>query len=193
MNKKAKPAAPPVKVPQAAKPSLVPNPCHACGAQAIPITAGLAVHAWVCSKANCPTVGPRRDSSNKALAAWNSLKPAQAAAPAPAVKAPRKTGQRPPWEESASAPAPRGKAAAPQAAPAPVNAKGKAGKAAAATVAAPAGRPGGIGAFIRELIQKGHETAAILEQVRAKFPHSKATASDVSWNKGKLRKQGVSV
>jgi hypothetical protein len=147
--------------------------------------------AMVCSKATCLTVGMRRDSANKATAAWNSLAPPQA--PAPAAKAPRKTGPRPPWEESAPAPAPRGKAQAPQGAPAPANAKAKGGKAAAAAVSVPTGRPGGIGAFIRELIQKGHETVAILEQVRAKFPQSKATASDVSWNKGKLRKMGVSV
>jgi site-specific DNA-cytosine methylase len=51
-----------------------------------------------------------------------------------------------------------------------------------------AGRPG-IGARIRELIQEGRGTEQILTQIRSEFPQSKATAADVSWNRGKLKKE----
>lgn len=44
----------------------------------------------------------------------------------------------------------------------------------------------GSGAYIRTLLDRGHEPKAILEQVLAHFPGSKATLKDVAWNKGKL-------
>jgi site-specific DNA-cytosine methylase len=52
-------------------------------------------------------------------------------------------------------------------------------------------RPQGIGAFIREELLKGTETGLILKMVYSKFPESRATAADVAWNRGKLRKQGL--
>lgn len=51
----------------------------------------------------------------------------------------------------------------------------------------------GSGEFIRGLIVKGVDATDILEQVHAQFPGSKATKADVSWNRAKLRKEGVSV
>jgi hypothetical protein len=49
----------------------------------------------------------------------------------------------------------------------------------------------GSGAYIRRLLRGGvTSTEAILEAVHAQFPGSKAKASDVSWNKGKMKKDG---
>lgn len=45
----------------------------------------------------------------------------------------------------------------------------------------------GSGARIRELLSAGRSTGEILETIHQEFPGSKATASDVSWNKRKLR------
>jgi site-specific DNA-cytosine methylase len=52
------------------------------------------------------------------------------------------------------------------------------------------GRPG-IGARIRDLLQdpRGFITEQILTTIRQEFPQSKATAADVSWNRGKLKKE----
>lgn len=45
----------------------------------------------------------------------------------------------------------------------------------------------GIGAYIRSLLQTGaHSTNEIITAVKRKFPQSKATAADVSWNRRKL-------
>ncbi len=50
---------------------------------------------------------------------------------------------------------------------------------------------GGSGAYIRELIMGGkHDTARIVEMVHKKFPESRAKAGDVSWNRGKLKRDG---
>jgi DNA (cytosine-5)-methyltransferase 1 len=49
----------------------------------------------------------------------------------------------------------------------------------------------GSGAFIRRLLQQGYDAEHILQHVHASFPNSKATKSDISWNKGKLRKMGI--
>ena len=51
------------------------------------------------------------------------------------------------------------------------------------------GKPG-VGVRIRELIKKGEETEAILKTIHKEFKGSKATAADVAWNRGKLRKAG---
>lgn len=69
-------------------------------------------------------------------------------------------------------------------------------KKAVAVKAAPAeaktsGRKPGVGAYIRELLLEGKlDTAGILAKVASKFPESKAGPSDVSWNKGKLKRDG---
>ena len=52
------------------------------------------------------------------------------------------------------------------------------------------GRGPGSGEYIRELILAGDSTEQILTKVKARFPDSKAGPSDVSWNRGKLRKDG---
>lgn len=44
----------------------------------------------------------------------------------------------------------------------------------------------GIGLFIRQLLTEGKDTQSILVSVKKKFPQSKATAADVSWNRRKL-------
>ena len=49
----------------------------------------------------------------------------------------------------------------------------------------------GSGAYIRRLLLLGAAPDAILERVHAQFPGSKATASDVAYNKGKLKKDGL--
>ena len=49
----------------------------------------------------------------------------------------------------------------------------------------------GSGARIRQLLQEGLHTDAILSIIHREFPGSKAGPSDVSWNKGKLKKAGV--
>jgi hypothetical protein len=49
----------------------------------------------------------------------------------------------------------------------------------------------GSGAYIRRLLALGAQADAILMRVHAQFPGSKATASDVAYNKAKLRKEGV--
>lgn len=46
----------------------------------------------------------------------------------------------------------------------------------------------GSGHRIREMLLQGMGTNEILKIIHNEFPQSKATASDVSWNKGKLRK-----
>jgi hypothetical protein len=55
------------------------------------------------------------------------------------------------------------------------------------------GRKPGSGARIRELILKGWDNEKILATIHKEFPGSKAKASDVSWNKGKLRRDGVKI
>lgn len=51
---------------------------------------------------------------------------------------------------------------------------------------------GGSGVFIRGLLAEGkHSAAEIVELVHAKFPGSKATTADVSWNKRKLQLDGL--
>lgn len=56
-------------------------------------------------------------------------------------------------------------------------------------------RPGvGSGAFIRWLLMTGQfTTEEILKMVHDNYPGSKAGPSDVSWNRGKLRKAGATV
>jgi hypothetical protein len=51
-------------------------------------------------------------------------------------------------------------------------------------------RAPGSGALIRELLLKGKDTDQILAEVHKKFPESKAGPADVSWNRGRLRKEG---
>lgn len=46
----------------------------------------------------------------------------------------------------------------------------------------------GSGARFRELILAGKSNEECLRTVRAEFPESKATLSDVAWNRGELRK-----
>lgn len=48
----------------------------------------------------------------------------------------------------------------------------------------------GSGERIREMLMKGMGAQAILEVIHEEFPQSRATGSDVSWNKMKLRKMG---
>ncbi len=69
----------------------------------------------------------------------------------------------------------------------------KAPAAKAAPKAPGEGRKPGSGALIRELILKGKDVDAILAEVKKRFPDSKAGPSDVSWNRGKLRKEGHQV
>lgn len=47
----------------------------------------------------------------------------------------------------------------------------------------------GVGARMRELLQSGVGDADVLARARAEFPDSKATLSDVAWNKAELRKK----
>lgn len=54
-------------------------------------------------------------------------------------------------------------------------------------------RKPGSGARIRELIMKGVDSEKILATIHKEFPGSKAKASDISWNKGKLRKEGAKI
>lgn len=51
-------------------------------------------------------------------------------------------------------------------------------------------RPGS-GRRMRELLQAGRSTDEVLATIRAEFPQSKATSADVSWNRRRLRLQGV--
>jgi hypothetical protein len=52
----------------------------------------------------------------------------------------------------------------------------------------------GSGAYIRRLLMAGITVnEVILEAVHTQFPDSKAKASDISWNKGKLKKDGVTL
>lgn len=66
-----------------------------------------------------------------------------------------------------------------------------------AAKAGPAARPPdvvageGSGAYIRRCLAAGFGDDEILASVHASFPGSKAKKSDISWNKGKLRKEGV--
>lgn len=48
----------------------------------------------------------------------------------------------------------------------------------------------GIGYFIRTRLVEGADTKRILNEVRKKFPESKAKESDIYWNKRKLEAQG---
>lgn len=48
----------------------------------------------------------------------------------------------------------------------------------------------GIGYFIRTRLVEGADTKKILDEVRKKFPQSKAKESDIYWNKRKLETQG---
>lgn len=61
----------------------------------------------------------------------------------------------------------------------------KAARAAAPGAAEP--RRPGSGARIRELLQKGWDADRILETIHREFPQSRATRSDVNWNRRKLR------
>lgn len=54
------------------------------------------------------------------------------------------------------------------------------------------GKPGS-GERIREMLVEGLHPEKILEVIHKEFLGSKASKSDVSWNKGKLRKEGVAV
>lgn len=54
-------------------------------------------------------------------------------------------------------------------------------------------RKTGSGLRIRELLQAGKDADTILAIIHKEFPGSKATKSDVSWNRGKLRAEGVNV
>ena len=47
----------------------------------------------------------------------------------------------------------------------------------------------GSGAFIRRLLKAGMDDAAILAAVHSQFDGSKASKSDINWNKGKLKKE----
>ena len=58
---------------------------------------------------------------------------------------------------------------------------------------APGSSRPGSGARIRELLVAGKAAAEILPIIHTEFPGSKATASDVAWNRGRLRKEGVRV
>lgn len=49
----------------------------------------------------------------------------------------------------------------------------------------------GIGARIRGMILEGVSTEAILTTIHKEFPASRATAADVSWNRGRLRRDGL--
>ena len=51
----------------------------------------------------------------------------------------------------------------------------------------------GSGAYIRSLLVQGHAGDAILAAVHAHYPGSKATKSDIAWNRGRLRKEGTEV
>lgn len=44
---------------------------------------------------------------------------------------------------------------------------------------------------IREMLLEGKAPDEILKVIHAEFPGSKATRSDVSWNKGRLRRDGL--
>lgn len=48
----------------------------------------------------------------------------------------------------------------------------------------------GSGFRIRQMLVKGMQADAILAVIHKEFPGSKATNSDISWNRGKLRAQG---
>lgn len=54
-------------------------------------------------------------------------------------------------------------------------------------------RKPGSGARIRELIMKGVDSEKILATIHKEFPGSKAKASDVSWNRGKLKAEGAKI
>lgn len=63
--------------------------------------------------------------------------------------------------------------------------------------AAAPGRPGpagprklGSGFRMRQMLVKGMQSSAILAVIHKEFPDSKATNSDVGWNRAKLQKQG---
>lgn len=49
----------------------------------------------------------------------------------------------------------------------------------------------GSGVRIRELLMKGKDADEILSIIHKEFPGSKATKSDVSWNKGRLKREGA--
>lgn len=49
------------------------------------------------------------------------------------------------------------------------------------------------GTYIRSMIMAGKTTPVILEQVAKHYPDSSAKASDVSWNKGKLKAAGKKI
>jgi len=53
-------------------------------------------------------------------------------------------------------------------------------------------RPGS-GARIRELLVAGHDAESILATIRREFPQSKATKADVAWNRGRLKREGVTL
>lgn len=75
-------------------------------------------------------------------------------------------------------PRPAKAAKEPKAAPAPAKVR-------------PAGpRKLGSGFRIRQMLVKGMRSDAILAVIRKEFPDSKATNSDISWNRGRLQQQG---
>lgn len=51
----------------------------------------------------------------------------------------------------------------------------------------------GSGSLIRELIMKGLDNEAILVEVRKQFPENNTKTGDVSWNRWKMRTDGVKV
>lgn len=46
----------------------------------------------------------------------------------------------------------------------------------------------GIGAFIRSLLRKGQSTDQILQEVKIRFPQSRATKADIAWNQAQIKK-----
>lgn len=51
----------------------------------------------------------------------------------------------------------------------------------------------GSGERMRELIMKGVDADSIIKTIHKEFPGSKASKADVSWNKGRLRREGKEV
>jgi len=51
----------------------------------------------------------------------------------------------------------------------------------------------GTGAYIRRLLSAGTDGDTVLAAVRANFPNSRATMADISWNRGRLKKDAIAV
>jgi DNA (cytosine-5)-methyltransferase 1 len=109
--------------------------------------------------------------------------PKRAALPPPVVPAPKaiaKATVKTPAKAQPVTPPPAS-AKAPRKAPTPVS----------APASATAKPRSGSGARIRELLQKGWEADRILETIHKEFPDSRATKSDVNWNRRKLETDGA--